>query len=105
MTRPIAGFMVSIALDGTIQSKGPVSEALFSDNLLEQLQTEEQMITKVNAQIDAPPPDKSTSDGKLIVAEEIEEGHVSWQARMSVTLQRDHKLKANSKTLLSGPRW
>ncbi|KAF5377185.1 hypothetical protein D9615_006331 [Tricholomella constricta] len=82
MARPVAGFVVSMGIDGTVQCQGSVSQALSKDTLLiEELQEEEKVIAKVESEIDSPPPaDEPKSDGKLILAEEIEEGHVSWPA-------------------------
>ncbi|KAG6857595.1 hypothetical protein H0H87_010163 [Tephrocybe sp. NHM501043] len=74
MTRPIAGYVVSLAIDGTVHTHGSISEALSKDTLLaEELVGEEAAIAKVESEIDAQPPhDEAKSDGKLIVAEEIE---------------------------------
>ncbi|KAG5648264.1 hypothetical protein DXG03_006223 [Asterophora parasitica] len=83
MTRPIAGFVVSMGIDGTIQCQGSVSDAILGDPLLgEELEEEEKVIAKVEGEVDAqiPADEPKSADGKLIVAEEIEEGHVSWPA-------------------------
>ncbi|KAG6919579.1 hypothetical protein DXG01_004242 [Tephrocybe rancida] len=82
MARPIAGYVVSMAIGGTIQTRGSISEALSKDTrLAEELAEEEAVIAEVESEIDSPPPaDEVKSDGKLIVAEEIEMGHVSWAA-------------------------
>ncbi|KAG6866018.1 hypothetical protein C0991_009426 [Blastosporella zonata] len=84
MARPIAGYVVSMAIDGTIHTRGTISEALSKDSLLaEELAEEEAVIAKVEGEIDYPAPvdeTRSKSDGKLIVAEEIQEGHISWAA-------------------------
>ncbi|KAG6891081.1 hypothetical protein C0995_014171 [Termitomyces sp. Mi166 len=81
MTRPIAGYVVSLAIDGTIHTRGSISEALSHDSsLAEELVEEENMIAKVESQVDSASPAEDKSDGKLIVAEEIELGHISWAA-------------------------
>jgi hypothetical protein len=83
MTRPIAGFVVAMGLDGRVTSQGSISEALSKDkSLAKELLKEEDVLQKAEDEIDAPPPptDAPKADGKLIVAEEMEEGHVSWDA-------------------------
>lgn len=83
MARPIAGFVVCMGVDGTIVSRGSISDVLLKDSALAEGVTQEQeSITKVESEVDSPPPVESKTDGKLILAEEIEEGHVSWPARM-----------------------
>lgn len=83
MARPIAGFVVSMGPNGTILSQGTVSEALAKDHALaKELGQKQKAFDKAEDVVDSPPPgDKPKSDGKLIVEEEIEEGHVSWAAR------------------------
>lgn len=84
MTRPIARFVVSMGADGSILSQGSVSDALLKDHLLREKVVEEQeVIAKVQSEVDSPPSiaNEQPPDGKLIMAEEIEEGHVSWAAR------------------------
>ncbi|RPD81341.1 multidrug resistance-associated ABC transporter [Lentinus tigrinus ALCF2SS1-7] len=67
MASPIADFVVSLGTDGRVQT-----------------QEESEEIKKAEAEVDAVEPDDEDApkkgDGKLIVAEEISEGHVSWQA-------------------------
>ncbi|KAF8058246.1 hypothetical protein FPV67DRAFT_1565726 [Lyophyllum atratum] len=82
MTRSIAGLVVSMGIDGTVKCHGSVSEVLSKDSfLVEELREEKEVVAKVESEVDSsPPPDELKSDGKLILAEEIEEGHVSWAA-------------------------
>ncbi|GLB36501.1 putative atp-binding cassette [Lyophyllum shimeji] len=82
MTRPIAGFVVSLSIDGTVQSQGSVNEVLSkSDFVAEELKEDQEVLAKTENEIDTSRPlDEPKTDGKLIVAEEIEEGHVSWAA-------------------------
>ncbi|KAJ3760576.1 hypothetical protein EV360DRAFT_81041 [Lentinula raphanica] len=78
ITRPIAGFVVAIK-DGRIESQGTVSEALRRDSALaEEARREQQVIDKSDSGVvpDQPPVKEHKTDGKLIVAEEIQEGHV-----------------------------
>lgn len=68
--------------EGRIESQGTVSEALGKDSVLaEEARVEQQIIDRSNEQVDEQPPaGESKTAGKLIVAEEIQEGHVSWSA-------------------------
>ncbi|KAJ3772853.1 hypothetical protein FB446DRAFT_788322 [Lentinula raphanica] len=81
ITRPIAGFVVAIR-DGRIESQGTVLEALGHDfALAEEARKEQQVIAKSDGEGHAQPlAEVQKADGKLIVAEEIQEGHVSWSA-------------------------
>ncbi|KAJ3718421.1 hypothetical protein C8R42DRAFT_723772 [Lentinula raphanica] len=82
ITRPIAGFVVAIK-DGRIESQGTVSEALRRDSALaEEARREQQVIDKSDSGVvpDQPPVKEQKADGKLIVAEEIQEGHVKYDA-------------------------
>ncbi|KAF9066068.1 hypothetical protein BDP27DRAFT_1424214 [Rhodocollybia butyracea] len=75
ITRPIAGFVVAIK-EGRIESQGTVSEALGMDSVLaEEARIEQQVIEKTEENFDEQPPAGEKSDGKLIMAEEIQEGH------------------------------
>ncbi|KAE9397830.1 P-loop containing nucleoside triphosphate hydrolase protein [Gymnopus androsaceus JB14] len=84
LAQSIAGFVVSIK-DGRILSQGAVSEALSRDKVLaSQAETGESLIEAVEEEIDGAR-DKSkkaadVSQGKLIVAEEIQVGNVGWPA-------------------------
>ena len=83
MASPITHFMVSLGVDGRIISQGSVSDALARDKSLVVEAAEDKMaIEKANDEID-PKESKdhvAKGDGKLTVAEEIQEGHVSWKA-------------------------
>ncbi|KAF7368881.1 ATP-binding cassette transporter [Mycena venus] len=83
LTSKIADFVVSVGLDGRVHIRDSVSDALAKDEALTQQLRKDQAILETAAQeIDSTPsadgPEKS--DGKLIMAEEIEYGHVSWDA-------------------------
>ncbi|KAI0677672.1 hypothetical protein C8Q78DRAFT_1003851 [Trametes maxima] len=85
MTSPIAGFVVSLGTDGRIASQGTLSKVLAKDKkLAEELSEEQQEIAKAEHEVDYVEPDDESapqkSDGKLVVAEEIAEGHISWTA-------------------------
>ncbi|KAF5314793.1 hypothetical protein D9758_017505 [Tetrapyrgos nigripes] len=82
LTQPIAEFVISIK-DGRVASQGSISDALVKNSALvveadheqEELQIAEETIDTVPPVADAP-----KSDGKLIVAEEVEIGHIGWPA-------------------------
>ncbi|KAI0711030.1 hypothetical protein C8T65DRAFT_739602 [Cerioporus squamosus] len=85
MASPIADFIVSLGTDGRVQSQGTLSKILAKDDkLAEELAEETEEIKKAETEVDHVDPDDDAApqktDGKLIVAEEISEGHVSWQA-------------------------
>lgn len=80
--------MVSLGTDGRITSQGTLSKVLAKDKkLLEELAEEREELKKAENEVDHVEPDEEAaapkSDGKLVVAEEIAEGHVSWPARKS----------------------
>ena len=88
MASPIADFVVSLGTDGRVVSQGTLSKVLAKDDkLAEELAEEREEIEKAAHEIDAVQPDQTDApkkgDGKLVVSEEISEGHVSWQARES----------------------
>lgn len=83
MATPIAEFVVSLGTDGRIVSQGSLSKALAKDKKLsEEVAEENQEIKKAENEVDHEEPnvEAKKSDGKLIVAEEVSVGHVSWAA-------------------------
>lgn len=78
----MADFVISLGQDGQILSQGTLSEALkFNEALLKELKTEKEEITKTDDIVDDVLPEiPEATGGKLIVKEEIAEGHVSWSA-------------------------
>ncbi|KAK7064563.1 ATP-binding cassette transporter [Favolaschia claudopus] len=82
MAKPVANYVVSMGIDGHIHSHGSISEALAHDEILaEELSKDQEVLDKKADEIDdAPPAGEKKADGKLIVAEEVEEGHVSWES-------------------------
>ncbi|KAJ6574692.1 hypothetical protein B0H19DRAFT_1371649 [Mycena capillaripes] len=81
MAKPIANYVISMGVDGNIHSHGSISQALATDEVLaEELSKDQDVLDKKVDEIDAPPVAERKVDGKLIVVEEIEEGHVSWDA-------------------------
>ncbi|KAH7101421.1 ATP-binding cassette transporter [Auriculariales sp. MPI-PUGE-AT-0066] len=84
----VAQFVVSLSLDGRVLSQGSVSDALLKNK---KLLAEVEKIREENEQeqdaIDELGLDQATdvkqdvhANGKLIIDEELEEGHVSWRA-------------------------
>ncbi|KAF5336910.1 hypothetical protein D9611_003444 [Ephemerocybe angulata] len=81
LTKPIAEYVVSMGSDGRVLSHGPVSEALKLDKKLEkELRVDAELTKKADDEVEAHEDVNKPADGKLIVAEEVEEGHVSWSA-------------------------
>ncbi|KAH9028058.1 hypothetical protein EDB83DRAFT_1910018 [Lactarius deliciosus] len=83
MATPLADYVVSLGKDGRIASRGSVSDALKKDKTLAQESVEgNRAIKDDEKKIDSEEPDETvkSADGKLILAEEISEGNVSWDA-------------------------
>ena len=83
LVRPIADFIVSLAHDGRVNYQGAVDESLEANaELAEEVGREEQAVER--EEIEAPVEEQKhlggKPDGKLIVAEEIEVGHVGRSA-------------------------
>lgn len=77
---------MSLGTDGRISSQGSLSSALAKDKKLAKEAIEEaQVDNKAEETVDESDPVAESAapkkDGKLIVAEEISEGHVGWPAR------------------------
>lgn len=86
MVNPIASFVVAVGLDGRIASQGTLEQALATDSKLrEEIKIEDTTIAKGKEVVDDPTQaDKKEgkpATGKLIVAEEVALGRVSWPAR------------------------
>ncbi len=79
MAGPLADFVVSLGMDGRVASHGSeldaVAESLTFSPELERVPREEERIDQ-----EGPDARAKLSDGKLILAEEIAEGRVSWDA-------------------------
>ncbi|KAJ7035141.1 P-loop containing nucleoside triphosphate hydrolase protein [Mycena alexandri] len=83
MTTKLADFVVSVGLDGRVHGQDSVSEALVTDNVLAKEASQDQVaLAAAEKELDptASPKEAKVTTGKLIVAEEIEIGHVSWDA-------------------------
>jgi ABC-type methionine transport system ATPase subunit len=83
MASPLADYVVSLGQDGQIASRGSVSDVLKKDKTLAKEFAEGVRTIKDNEKkIDSEEPDETAkpTDGKLILAEEVAEGNVSWDA-------------------------
>ncbi|KAJ6576978.1 P-loop containing nucleoside triphosphate hydrolase protein [Mycena vulgaris] len=81
LAAPIADFTISIGLNGRILSQGSVAEALEHDIVLANeanadLQVMEQVVDGEPIEVKK----ETTTDGKLILAEEVQLGKVKWSA-------------------------
>lgn len=84
LATPIADFVVSLGADGRIIASGPPSETVLKDRALAEQVAHEQEALELDEDLDDEGADdgtKVTAKGaKLVVAEEIQTGHVSWKA-------------------------
>ncbi|KAJ7029298.1 P-loop containing nucleoside triphosphate hydrolase protein [Mycena alexandri] len=86
LTTPIADFAVTFGPDGRVQSQGSISELTKRGPLVAQIRKDQRVLDKTDQEIDTEDPVASAvdiskpADGKLIVAEEIQMGHVSSSA-------------------------
>lgn len=80
MASPLADFVVSMGTDGHVASQGSVSDALAVDSeLAEEVKHEEEAV-ELDEHEDETGKTVVEVKGKLILAEEVEEGHVSRSA-------------------------
>lgn len=81
MARPIANFVVSMK-NGRVFSRGSASHVLAEDSsMASEAKVDQEAIEKAEDELDAQPAaDEIKPTGKLIVAEEIEVGHIGWPA-------------------------
>ena len=78
---PIADFVVSLGSDGRIKSQGSLSNALNKDSELSvHVAHETSEIERADEAIETQDKVTEPQAGKLVVAEEVSEGHVSWSA-------------------------
>lgn len=80
--------MVSLGTDGRIATQGTLSSVLAKDKkLAAEAVVEAEVADKAEHTVDESEPAAENAapkkDGKLIVAEEISEGHIGWIARES----------------------
>ncbi|KZV64707.1 P-loop containing nucleoside triphosphate hydrolase protein [Peniophora sp. CONT] len=81
---PISDYVVAFGSDGAIVARGSYKEVLAKDReLAQEAAQEEEILAKANEDIEEPEnlnAPETKADGKLIVKEEIAEGHVSLHA-------------------------
>ena len=77
---PIAGFVISLGLDGSVQSQASDFSTLLENDERLASEVEEEKKALEESKEEAPAEVRPTSDGKLVVAEEIQEGHVTWKS-------------------------
>ena len=84
MASPLADFVVSLGTDGRIASQGSVSDAIAKNKeLAEEVKHEEKAIEldeEESPEESEETAEEANASGKLVLAEEIEEGHVSKDA-------------------------
>lgn len=84
LTAPIADFVVSLSGDGRIRSTGSLKGALTADQTLSdavQLDMKEVHQAEQGNNHESKMDDVQSAGGKLIIEEEMAEGHVAWSAR------------------------
>ncbi|KAJ3774339.1 hypothetical protein FB446DRAFT_729352 [Lentinula raphanica] len=82
LVKPVAKFIVSIK-DGRVASQASIEDAMDTDKqLAAEIEKDEEAVERANDEIDpqSAPNEPSNKDGKLILKEEVELGHVSWSA-------------------------
>jgi hypothetical protein len=80
LARPIADFVVSFGPNGKVRGHAIVSELTKRGSLAAQLQKDGQVLNKTQEEIEAENVVTKAPDGKLILAEEIQMGHVGASA-------------------------
>lgn len=83
MAAPLADFVVSLNIDGYVVSQGSIADALSKDSkLAEEIKHEVEAIEldEIEEHASAQPSEDKAGKGKLVVAEEVAIGRVSWEA-------------------------
>ena len=81
MASPLADFVVSLGTDGHIADQGSVSDVIAQNSkLAEEVEREEETIEQDEEESSERNNIATDTSGKLVLAEEIEEGHVSTDA-------------------------
>jgi hypothetical protein len=84
MASSVAHYVVSLGSNGRIASQGSISEAIAKDVTFAAEVAKDQEVLEKEAEVidtpEEPKADAKKSDGKLVMSEEIAEGHVSWPA-------------------------
>lgn len=83
MASPIADFVVSMGVVGRVHSQGSMAEAMSKDSILiAEIAEDKVLIQDAKEEVveDIIPPSEAAKQGKLIVAEEVQEGHIGWKS-------------------------
>ena len=82
IARPVAEFVVSIGSDGKVVSQGTeLDAALAKDPSLATEAAKDQELAEIaKEEVDGPEIKPKPADGKLVVAEEVAVGHVTWRS-------------------------
>lgn len=83
MTSSIAHFVISLTNDGRVSSQGTVAEVMILNEEMQKKVAESRAATEEAGTVDGQTEERSRqlADGKLVLAEEVAEGHISWTAR------------------------
>lgn len=79
MASPLADYVVSFGRDGRVASHGSTLDAV-AESLTVSPEVVEDILDEEKRRDQGPDAGAKQADGKLIVAEEIAEGQVSWDA-------------------------
>ncbi|KAG1716785.1 hypothetical protein ID866_383 [Astraeus odoratus] len=83
MTSSVAQRIITLTSNGRIASQGTVSDAIAKDDkLAAEIAKGQEALQRDEEEIDNPEEVPKKADGKLVMAEEILEGRVSWTASM-----------------------
>ena len=80
---PVAQYVVSMGLDGRIASHGSVKETLANDKEMQKEVMESELAEQKAEEsliIDGIGGKQKEESGKLVMAEEVSEGHIGWDA-------------------------
>lgn len=85
MVAPMADFVVDMGADGRIISQGSLDNVLRHDShLVKEVLEEREELEKAEREVDVEKSEDAVAKqtaGKLVVAEEMEDGNVGWSAR------------------------
>ncbi|KAF8963040.1 hypothetical protein BDZ97DRAFT_1758980 [Flammula alnicola] len=82
LATPVAKFIISIGQDGSVQTEGTAIEEAVEDDpkLAAEAEHDREALEIGNEEVPSLAHKETPVDGKLIVAEEIAEGHVTWKS-------------------------
>jgi len=77
---PIANFTISLGLDGSVKTQGAGVSAAIDEDTAPVSDAEKDKERLETSKASVPESAKSSADGKLIMAEEIAHGHITWKS-------------------------